>query len=157
MQRALVWVILIVTLSLACIAALNYWTHPNSSFRSRTDTTNSPIEIALAGPIAVTRQAVYDTYPPRKNLELEVHIVKSYPSMQLDVAFTAGNGALGLLGPSGSGKTMTLRCIAGLDTPDSGSIILNGRVLFDAKRGTSLPPARRRVGVVFQAMPFSHI
>ena len=64
--------------------------------------------------------------------------------------FSNRGRALGLLGASGSGKSMTLRCIAGLETPDEGRIVLNGRVLFDSKAGISLSPAERRIGIVFQ-------
>ena len=48
-----------------------------------------------------------------------------------------------LLGPSGCGKTTTLRCIAGLENADSGTISLDGRVLFDGARGTSIAAERR--------------
>jgi ABC-type sulfate/molybdate transport systems ATPase subunit len=68
----------------------------------------------------------------------------------LEVAFGAGAKTLGILGPSGSGKSMTLRCIAGLDTPDGGEIVLNGRTLFDSKRGINLPSQKRRIGFLLQ-------
>ena len=68
----------------------------------------------------------------------------------LDVEFDAGNEALALLGASGCGKSLTLQCIAGLLRPDSGRIVLNDRVLFDAERGINLPPQKRRVGYLFQ-------
>ena len=45
---------------------------------------------------------------------------------------------------------MTLRCIAGLETPDHGQIMLNDRMLFDAAKGINLPSRDRRVGLVFQ-------
>lgn len=53
-----------------------------------------------------------------------------------------------LVGPSGCGKTTTLRLVAGLETLQQGRIMLNGRVL--AEPGQSLPPERRRVGLMFQ-------
>jgi len=53
-----------------------------------------------------------------------------------------------LVGPSGCGKTTTLRLIAGLEPLQAGRIVLNGRVL--AEPGRSLPPERRRVGLMFQ-------
>ena len=55
-----------------------------------------------------------------------------------------------LLGASGSGKSMTLRCIAGVEKPDEGSIVLDGRVLYDSVRRIDLPPQERRVGYLFQ-------
>ena len=56
-----------------------------------------------------------------------------------------------LLGPSGCGKTTTMRCIAGLETPDSGRIALGGRVIYDHARGINVPTNRRHVGMVFQS------
>src|SRR5205823_9308632 len=82
--------------------------------------------------------------------ELEVDIRKSYEGFDLQVAFACRGSATGLLGPSGSGKSLTLRSIAGLETPDVGRIVLNGRVLFDSSSGVRVPAAQRRIGMVFQ-------
>ena len=55
-----------------------------------------------------------------------------------------------LLGPSGCGKTTTLRMIAGLETPTSGEIIIDGVTVFDSERGINISPAKRNVGFLFQ-------
>jgi ABC-type Fe3+/spermidine/putrescine transport system ATPase subunit len=55
-----------------------------------------------------------------------------------------------LLGPSGCGKTTTLRCVAGLERPDSGRITVDDRVVFDATARTFVPPERRGLSMVFQ-------
>ncbi len=55
-----------------------------------------------------------------------------------------------LLGPSGCGKTTTLRMIAGLETPSSGRIIMNGVTVFDSERGINIPASKRDVGFLFQ-------
>ena len=69
---------------------------------------------------------------------------------QLSVNFAQGAIAV-LLGPSGCGKTTTLRCIAGLEQPDSGRISVGGRDVFWSERNINLPPERRNLGMVFQS------
>ncbi len=54
---------------------------------------------------------------------------------------------LTLLGPSGCGKTTTLRCIAGLEKPDAGDIVIDGKPMFSQG---FIPPAKREIGMVFQ-------
>jgi molybdate transport system ATP-binding protein len=71
-------------------------------------------------------------------------------AFQLDVSFRTDGQVLALLGASGCGKSVTLRCIAGVERPDSGRIELNGRVLFDGEKGIDLTPQERRVGLLFQ-------
>jgi ABC-type sulfate/molybdate transport systems ATPase subunit len=83
-------------------------------------------------------------------MSLEVSIEKQMPGFRLAVEFAADSAPLGLLGPSGSGKTMTLRAIAGLETPDRGRIVLDGRVLFDSERRIDVPARARRIGLLFQ-------
>jgi iron(III) transport system ATP-binding protein len=56
-----------------------------------------------------------------------------------------------LLGPSGCGKTTTLRCVAGLETGDAGSIAFGERVVYDAASGVNVPPNKRNIGMVFQS------
>lgn len=82
-------------------------------------------------------------------MALTVRVQKRYGDFFLDVDFTA-ESALALLGASGCGKSVTLKCIAGIDRPDRGRIVLDGRVLFDSEAGVDLPPQRRRVGLLFQ-------
>ncbi|MCX7708998.1 MAG: sulfate/molybdate ABC transporter ATP-binding protein [Clostridia bacterium] len=83
-------------------------------------------------------------------MELLVDIRKKLPGFKLEARFETESGILGLLGASGSGKSMTLRCIAGLETPDEGRIVLNGRVLFDSGQGINLCSRNRKVGFLFQ-------
>jgi len=68
----------------------------------------------------------------------ELHVIRS-------ISLSVNRGeALALLGPSGSGKTTLLRLLAGFETPDAGTIRVDGEDL------TRQPPARRRIGMVFQ-------
>lgn len=81
---------------------------------------------------------------------LYVNIKKKLGSFLLDLKFETNGETLALLGASGCGKSMTLKCIAGVETPDEGTIILNGRVLFDSKKRINLLPQNRKVGLLFQ-------
>lgn len=83
-------------------------------------------------------------------MNLSVNIRKRLKGFQLKVDFEADQNILGILGASGSGKSMTLRCIAGIETPDEGKIILNDRVLFDSEKKINLPCQQRKVGFLFQ-------
>ena len=56
-----------------------------------------------------------------------------------------------LLGPSGCGKTTLLRCVAGLERPDAGEIVIDGRVVFSAERSIFVPPEQRGVSMIFQS------
>ena len=83
-------------------------------------------------------------------MSLFVDIKKDFGAFKLNAAFEADDGVTGLLGASGCGKSMTLKCIAGVEKPDSGHIALDGLTLFDAKKHIDLPPQQRQVGYLFQ-------
>lgn len=82
---------------------------------------------------------------------LYVNIAKRLNQFNLQVEFNLENGLTGLMGASGSGKSMTLKCIAGIELPDSGKIVLDGKVLFDSEAKVNLPPQKRNVGYLFQS------
>jgi ABC-type Fe3+/spermidine/putrescine transport system ATPase subunit len=76
---------------------------------------------------------------------LELSLRKAYPEFAIDLELEIENGEFfSLLGPSGCGKTTLLRLIAGLDSPDEGKVLLNGRDI------TNLSPDKRRISLVFQ-------
>ncbi|RFZ79334.1 ATP-binding cassette domain-containing protein [Lacrimispora amygdalina] len=83
-------------------------------------------------------------------MSLEVRIIKKFHGFHLDVEFETDGGCMGILGASGCGKSMTLKCVAGIEKPDSGRIVHNGRVLFDSEKGINLPARERHVGYLFQ-------
>lgn len=83
-------------------------------------------------------------------MPLEVDIRKKWPDFRLDIRFKADREIVGFLGASGSGKSMTLKCIAGIITPDEGIIISDGVTLFDSDKKINLPPQKRRAGYLFQ-------
>ena len=83
-------------------------------------------------------------------MALSVNIQKRLGGFHLEVQFETEEGVLALLGASGCGKSVTLRCIAGIMTPDEGRIELDGVTLFDSAARINLPPQRRRTGYLFQ-------
>ena len=83
-------------------------------------------------------------------MSLCVDIEKKLGAFHLRAQFEAQDGTTALLGASGCGKSVTLKCIAGIMTPDRGRIELGERVLFDSERKIDLPPQQRRVGYLFQ-------
>jgi iron(III) transport system ATP-binding protein len=89
------------------------------------------------------------------------NLVKSFPGRKRDrervlavndVSLEVEEGQLfTMLGPSGCGKTTTLRCVAGLETPDAGEIKVGERVFFSSAQGIKAPANQRRLGMVFQS------
>ncbi len=72
------------------------------------------------------------------------------PSFSMHCSFDADSEFAVLFGCSGSGKTTALRCIAGLENPDAGTIRINDTLYFDSKRKVNLPPQKRKIGYMFQ-------
>ena len=81
------------------------------------------------------------------------HLTKRFGNVTAvnDVSLVIEPGSfLTLLGPSGCGKTTLLRCIAGLEDPDEGEILVGDKLVFSKQRGISLPAGNRELGMVFQ-------
>ena len=83
-------------------------------------------------------------------MSLQATIKKDFGSFSLDVDFEAGDGTFGLLGASGCGKSLIMRCIAGVETPDEGRIVVNDTVFFDSEEGVDLTPQQRKTALLFQ-------
>ena len=83
-------------------------------------------------------------------MSISVDIEKNFGDFRLKMAFEAGNETFALLGASGSGKSMTLKCIAGIEKPDRGRIVVDDVVLFDSEKHINLTPQQRRTGLMFQ-------
>jgi molybdate transport system permease protein len=152
MEVALLWVLAMVGISLLAIAGVNYGNRTRLVAHGRPPTFvkhlfdylyfHSPAAFSAPPPPPDSSAS----RPPR----LTVHIEKELSEFFLKIRFRATPEPLGLLGASGSGKSMTIRCIAGLETPTSGKITLNDRVLFDSKSNINIPCRDRNVGLVFQ-------
>ncbi len=141
MDEAWYWAIAIMVISLSGIIAVNFWQEVRGigrkgrqkRHREGRQGSESSFLSALASSVG-----------------LFVDIEKRLPSFHLKVTFSTDNQPLGLLGGSGAGKSMILRCIAGIETPTTGRIVLNGRVLFDSEKGINLPSRDRRIGFLVQ-------
>ena len=83
-------------------------------------------------------------------MSIYVDIEKNLGSFHLNANFEIENETLALLGASGCGKSMTLKCIAGIEKPDRGKIVLDGITLFDSEKNINLSPQDRHVGLMFQ-------
>jgi molybdate transport system ATP-binding protein len=83
-------------------------------------------------------------------MSLSIDIKKTFKNFTLQIACEADNETLGLLGASGCGKSLTLRNIAGVETPDEGKIIVNGTTFFDSAAKINLTPQQRKSALLFQ-------
>ncbi|MDX3895977.1 sulfate/molybdate ABC transporter ATP-binding protein [Pusillimonas sp.] len=84
------------------------------------------------------------------DVDLRKRFVGRTHSFELDVQFRSDTHKLVLFGPSGAGKSLTLKMIAGLETPDDGHVRLGGASLYDRGRRVDLSPQRRGLAYVFQ-------
>ncbi|MDZ8227325.1 molybdate ABC transporter permease subunit [Nostoc sp. ChiVER01] len=138
MNEAWFWAIAIMVISLSGIIAVNFWQELREKRRG------------AGGAGGAGRENIYTPQSSFESGGLFVNIEKILSSFDLKVAFTADEQPLGLLGGSGAGKSMILRCLAGIETPTKGRIVLNGRVLFDSEQGINLPSRDRRIGFLVQ-------
>ncbi|MBS9388221.1 MAG: molybdate ABC transporter permease subunit [Dolichospermum sp. WA123] len=140
MNEAWFWSIVIMIVSLSGIIIANLW----QEFPDKRKITKVPIkQIKLA---SKSDSLLIDSYTSSLFLDIEKRLDNFY----LQVAFNTDNQPLGLLGSSGAGKSMILRCLAGIETPNKGRIILNGRVLFDSEKNINIPIHQRQIGFLFQ-------
>lgn len=83
---------------------------------------------------------------------------KTANGLSLDVDLPVSPGVTALCGPSGAGKTLLLEAVAGFAAPDSGRILLEDAILFDAAARVNVPPRERAMGYVFQGLAlFPHM
>ncbi|MDY6939942.1 MAG: molybdate ABC transporter permease subunit [Cyanobacteriota bacterium] len=152
-REAAAWTGGILTITLGGLTLVNLW---QSRRKSARDAASKGRNRRIGRPIG-NHPHPQPLNPPSRSFSpiasaphLTVTLVKHLPDFTLNVSFSTNGQPLGLLGGSGAGKSLILRCIAGIETPDAGRIVLNGRVLFDSAKGINVPSCDRRVGFVFQ-------
>lgn len=79
-----------------------------------------------------------------------MHFKKQLPTFELQVDMTLQDQILAIVGPSGAGKTTLLQCVAGLQTPTYGEIMIGKKLVFSREQKINLPARERRIGYVFQ-------
>ncbi|MFO0172045.1 MAG: molybdate ABC transporter permease subunit [Aphanizomenon sp.] len=139
-NEAWFWSIIIMIVSLSGIIIANFW--QELSYKSK-----SP-KISKNFRELVNKSSLLLEDCPQKGLFLDIE--KRLPNFHLQVALNTDDQPLGLLGSSGAGKSMILRCLAGIETPNKGRIVLNNRVLFDSEKKINLPIDQRKIGFLFQ-------
>lgn len=83
-------------------------------------------------------------------MELEIDVQQRKGDFELDLQCRLTGPSWAVFGPSGAGKSTLLNIVAGLERPDSGTIVNNGHVLVDTEERRWIPPEKRRMGYVFQ-------
>ncbi|KAM3109698.1 molybdate ABC transporter permease subunit [Phormidesmis sp. 146-33] len=145
MNEAWFWAVAILFISLSGIIAVNFW-QANRQKRRVNGTSVTATQKVVYAPVLSAKPGS----PSSRLSGLVVNIHKRLAHFDLDLAFDVTQSTLGILGGSGAGKSMLLQCIAGVESPTSGQIVLNERVLFDAKKGINVPSRDRRIGFLVQ-------
>ncbi|MGD1856913.1 MAG: molybdate ABC transporter permease subunit [Leptolyngbyaceae cyanobacterium] len=149
-SEAAIWTGVILAVALGGLALVHRW-QPQRLYKRESKRKPKLRAVSDTGRNKVLPYSIHPVNPPpAKTPSLSVTLTKHLPSFTLDVSFSTDHQPLGLLGASGAGKSLILRCLAGLETPDAGRIVLNGRVLFDSDAGINVPICDRKIGILFQ-------
>lgn len=154
MNEAWFWAVVIMLISLSSISGVNFWQEQQKKRRIRFGSSKTPaIAKKAIAPVAIAPVTIAPSKQsgssPNRVPGLIVNVQKQLASFDLDLAFSVTEATLGILGGSGAGKSMLLRCLAGMERPTNGQIVLNGRILFD-ENGINVPSRDRRIGFLVQ-------
>jgi len=137
-QEAWLWTAIILSMSFSAIALSHLW----ASQRERKKDKGKRIKEKIS--------SNYELRITNYQEGLVVDIEKQLSEFDLQIALHCVDKSIGILGASGTGKSMLLKCIAGMETPSSGRIAINGKVLFDSEHKINLPSRDRHIGFLFQ-------
>jgi molybdate ABC transporter permease protein len=141
-QEAWLWTAIILSMSFSAIALSHLWAHLWASQRERKKEKGKRKKEKI--------QSNYELRITNYQEGLVIDIEKQLPEFDLQIALHCVDKSIGVLGASGTGKSMLLKCIAGMETPSSGRIAINGKVLFDSEQKINLPSCDRHIGFLFQ-------
>jgi molybdate transport system permease protein len=151
LHRAGVWVGIIVVITVVVAILANRVTLKAPRLRRQV-----PARPRVEAPLHPASLSAF-TSPGSMHPTLVATIARRLGSFTLDISFSATRPCA-IVGASGAGKSLLLRCLSGLETPDAGRIVVNGREVFDGSTGVALTPAQRSVGHVFQSYAlFPHL
>jgi molybdate ABC transporter permease protein len=147
-QEAWLWTAVILSISCSAIAFANLWSNKRETKKEKGKRKKEKIQSSITNlqlPIPNYQSSITN---PQKGLF--INITKQLPEFDLQIALHCVDQSIGILGASGTGKSMLLKCIAGMETPTSGRIVVNGKVLFDSTNNINLPSRDRHIGFLFQ-------
>ncbi|NMF60241.1 molybdate ABC transporter permease subunit [Pseudanabaena yagii] len=137
-QEAWLWTAIILSMSFSAIAIAHLWSNKREQNREKGKRKKEKIP------------SNYELRITNYQEGLVIDIEKQLPEFDLQIALHCVDQSIGILGASGTGKSMLLKCIAGMETPSSGRIVINGKVLFDSEQKINLPSRDRHIGFLFQ-------
>ncbi|MEI6064638.1 MAG: molybdate ABC transporter permease subunit [Pseudanabaena sp. ELA748] len=137
-QEAWVWTGIILSISFSAIALSHLWTNRRETKKEKGRRKKEKI------------QSNYELRIANYQEGLVINIEKQLPEFDLQIALHCVDQSIGILGASGTGKSMLLKCLAGMEHPSSGRIVINGKVLFDSEKKINLPSRDRHIGFLFQ-------
>jgi len=147
-HEAWLWTAVILSISCSAIAFANLWSNKRETKNEKRKSKKQKIQ----SPITNHQLPITNYQSSITNLQkgLFINITKQLPEFDLQIALHCVDQSIGILGASGTGKSMLLKCIAGMGTPSSGRIVVNGKVLFDSTKNINLPSRDRHIGFLFQ-------
>jgi molybdate ABC transporter permease protein len=147
-QEAWLWTAIILSMSFSAIAIANLWSNKRERKKEKGKRKKEKIQSSITKPPLPNHHYQSPITNPQKGLF--INIIKQLPEFDLQITLHCVDQSIGILGASGTGKSMLLKCIAGMETPSSGRIVVNGKILFDSTNNINLPSRDRHIGFLFQ-------